>query len=79
MNSEQINELAAAVAERLVGRPQPRLLTVDGAADYLSRSPASVRKLIHSGTLPTVRMDARTFLDIRDLDKVIESSKERAI
>ena len=79
MNFEHINAIAEAVAERLAGRPQPRLLSVDGAASYLSRSSASIRQLINRGVLPTVKLDARIFLDIRDLDKLIDSSKERAI
>ena len=79
LSAETIRAIAEAVADRLADRPQPRLLTVDGAAAYLSRSAASVRQLIHRGIVPTVRLDARVFLDIRDLDKTIEASKDRAI
>lgn len=62
--------LAVKPAERL-----PRLMDVDAAARYLSRSPNAVRKLIDAGKLPSVRIDRKVCLDVRDLDRVIEEAK----
>ena len=56
---------------------RPRLLSVEQAAAYLGRSSASVRHLINTGTLPTVRLDGRVFLDMQDLDRVIDEAKQK--
>lgn len=77
-----VDTIADRVAER-VGRQlsrvapttAPRLLTIEAAATYLSRTPPAVRHLIAAGKLPQVRIDNRIFLDVRDLDRVIEDSK----
>ena len=78
--------LLDALAERVVTKltsqalPEPklkpRLLTVKAAAEYLSRSSHSVRHLIAAGKLPVVKLDQRIFLDVKDLDLVIEDCKE---
>jgi excisionase family DNA binding protein len=73
--------LAVAVAERL--RPalertpviQPRLMNVSQAAQYLGCSTHSVRHQIKAGRLPYVRRERRVFLDVRDIDRMIESCK----
>jgi len=54
-----------------------RLLRSAEAADYLSVSVWTLRRLIQSGELPVVqREDAGKFLvDIRDLDGFIERNK----
>jgi hypothetical protein len=78
-----IEAIADAVMNRLQGAGvlsgapgvRPRLLTMEGAGEYLSRSADSIRGLIRSGRLPTVRIDNRVFLDVKDLDRVIENSK----
>jgi hypothetical protein len=83
--------LLDAVAERIAakirlndlgagehGQIKPRLLTVEDAGAYLSRSQSSVRHLISEGKLPTVKLDSRIYLDIRDLDRVIEEMKDTA-
>jgi excisionase family DNA binding protein len=57
-------------------RVQQRLFTVEQAAAYLGRSANAVRGLIYDGKIPVVRIDRRTQLDIRDLDKLIEERKE---
>ncbi len=80
--------LADAIADRVIARIRetqptsqskraPRLLDVKSAAEYLSRTPKAVRRLIDSGKLPVVRMDSRIYLDSVDLDRVIEASKEK--
>jgi hypothetical protein len=79
--------LADAIAERVIARLRenelrsprrisPRLLDVKSAAEYLSRTPKALRRLIDSRKLPVVRMDSRIDLDSADLDRIIESSKE---
>jgi excisionase family DNA binding protein len=52
-----------------------RLLSVDEAARYLSRSKLEVYNMVANGELPAVRHGRRTMLDIRDLDHWIERSK----
>src|SRR5262249_45651408 len=60
-----------------------RLLDVDGAAIYLGVSKWTIKDLIASGHLPRVRLPLspsrdlrRLLIDVRDLDKLIESNKE---
>ena len=65
---------------------QPRLLSVKEAATYCGLSFWTLRDFIHSGLLPTVRLPAprardgrtihRILIDVRDLDLLIERSKE---
>ena len=60
-----------AVAQHI----QPRLLTVRQAAKYLGCSEASVYHQIKAGKLVVVRRDRRVFLDVPDLDRIIEACK----
>lgn len=67
-----------------------RLLDKDGAARYLAASVDTVERLIQAGELPVVRLPVertqtggarvgvcrRVHLDVRDLDALIERSKE---
>lgn len=53
---------------------QPRLLDVDGAAVYLGRTPAAIRKMIERGTLPATKLDGKIQLDRVVLDNLIEQS-----
>jgi excisionase family DNA binding protein len=80
-----IDMLASAVATKLradlhgttgVASVTPRLLTVDQAAIYLGRSKEAVQHLVASGRIPIVRSDRRVFLDVKDLDRWIEASKQ---
>jgi len=80
---EILDAIASRVAERLQvsGRAegtdiQPRLLTISKAAAYLNRSSHSVRHLVATKKLRSVRLDGRVYLDIRDLDAAIEDAKE---
>jgi excisionase family DNA binding protein len=57
--------------------PRKRLLSVEEAGEYLGRSAWAVRHLIRSGSIPEVRLDRRVFIDIRDLDALIERNKRR--
>jgi hypothetical protein len=58
----------------------PRLLDVDAAGAYLGVSPWTIRDLHTSGRLPIAgdRELRRLLFDVRDLDRLIESSKEAA-
>ena len=53
-----------------------RLYAIPEAAIYLGRSPWAVRHLIWAGVLPEVRVGRRVHLDIRDMDALIEQSKQ---
>ena len=74
------DRIAQRVAQRLpangTAAPTQRLLSVDSAARYLGRSKRSVEALIADRALPVVRLDRRVFLDIRDLDRMIDAAKE---
>ena len=54
-----------------------RLYSIPEAAQYLGRSPWSVRHLVWSGALPEVRAGRRIHLDIKDMDAFIEMNKQR--
>ena len=81
-----LEDLATRVAKKLsaqAGRSaaatvQTRLLSVVEAGTYLGRSDHSVRHLISTGKIPAVKLDQRIFVDVRDLDRVIEGAKEFA-
>ena len=55
---------------------KPRLLSVEGAAQYLSRTPSAIRNMITVGKLKPVRLDGRVYLDVQELDRMIEAAKE---
>jgi excisionase family DNA binding protein len=61
------------------GRPQNvaarRLLTLREAADVLSLSVASVRRLVWTGRLRFVRLNRRIRIDVHDLDRLIQEAK----
>ena len=65
-------ELGAGGLAATVG---PRLLTVEQAASYLGRSKEALEHMVASAKIPTVRMDRRVFIDVRDLDSLIDDSK----
>ena len=58
-----------------MNRPLKRLYNVTEAAEYLGRSTWSVRRLIWSGALPTVRHGRRVQVDVWDMDSFIEQNK----
>jgi hypothetical protein len=78
-----VEAIVAGVAARItaIRSPErmPRLMDIDAAARYLSRTPKAVRGLISKGALPTVRLDDRVMLDVHDLDRVIEQAKHTAL
>lgn len=53
-----------------------RLYSLDEAAEYLGRSTEAVREMQYTGKIPVVRMDRRVQFDVKDLDRIIEASKE---
>lgn len=74
-------EVFEALAEAFITRlehmqsQKRRLMTIDAAAEYLGMTESGVYHLINKGTLKTVRFDGRQRFDVRDLDALIESSK----
>ena len=56
--------------------PDPRLLSVEGAGRYLSRTPSAIRNMITMKKLKPVRLDGRVYLDVQELNRVIEAAKE---
>lgn len=56
-------------------QPEPRLLSVEGAARYLSRTPSAIRNMITMKKLRPVRLDGRVYLDVQELDQMIEQAK----
>lgn len=75
--------LAAQVRVELAGNAlsplQPRLLTVEQAAIYMGRSEEAMQHMVANGKVPTVRIDRRVFVDVHDLETLIEDGKDRAI
>ena len=53
------------------------MFTLPEAALYLGRSTWSVRRLIWSGDLPSVRAGRRVHVDVRDMDGFIDRNKVR--
>lgn len=49
-----------------------RLFTVPEAAEYLGRSENAIKILIHRGKLPVTRIDSKSQIDKRALDKLID-------
>jgi excisionase family DNA binding protein len=49
-----------------------RLFTVPEAAEYLGRSENAVKLLIHRGKLPVTRIDSKSQIDKKALDKLID-------
>jgi excisionase family DNA binding protein len=83
-----LEALLDALAERVAARVRgelgagglsatggPRLLTVEQAASYLGRSKEGVEHMVASAKIPTVRIDRRVFIDVRDLDRLIDDCK----
>ena len=56
-----------------------RLLSANDAGEYLSISHWTVRALIDRGLLPYVRIGRRLLIDVRDLDRYIESLKNKVL
>ena len=54
-----------------------RLFSLNEAALYLGRSVWSIRRLIWSGELPSVRAGGRVHVDLQDMVEFIERNKER--
>jgi len=65
--------------EKKNGHSYPkRLLKIPEGADYLNISSWTLRGWISDGKIPTVRQGQRWIrVDVNDLDKWIESHKER--
>jgi excisionase family DNA binding protein len=71
------------------GRITSRLLNLDQAAEYLGISYWSVRDMVQSGMLASVRFPAprardgrtirRTLIDRQDLDQLVDQWKERNV
>ncbi len=70
--------LAEKLATKLSQEPSrlyPRLMTVDQAAVYLGRAWEDVARLAYSGSMPTVLVHDRVFLDRMDLEQWINDHK----
>jgi excisionase family DNA binding protein len=80
MATTLLDPLAAAIADALLERvggvvTGPRLLTIEGAAKYLSMTEEAIRHKVINGKLRAVRADRYLRFDIRDLDSWIEANK----
>jgi len=54
---------------------QKRLLSVRETARYIGRTETAVRELVWNEKLPHIRSDRRVMLDIRDLDRWIDTNR----
>ena len=64
-------------AQKYVNSTRPRLLPLRTAAEYLGLSVWAIRSCIWSGHIPVVQFTGgrKQYLDVHDLDKLIEQSK----
>jgi len=58
-------------------KPIKRLYNIQEASIYLGRTVCATREMIWAGKMPIVRFDRRIYIDINDLDSLIEKSKEK--
>ncbi len=76
-----LDALADAIAERVAARldkaEEPRLMSVDKAAEDIGRSPKALRHMIANGAIPSVREGSRVHLDRVDLDQWIDLRKAK--
>ncbi|SPE32051.1 hypothetical protein SBA6_170009 [Candidatus Sulfopaludibacter sp. SbA6] len=70
--AETVSQLARDGGSAPVKR---RLYTVEESAVYMGRSLEAMQHMIGAGKIPTVRLDRRVFIDVRDLDRLIDQSK----
>jgi excisionase family DNA binding protein len=81
--AETADRLAAIEAKletllQRAGSPESRYLTVDGAANYTSLSPESVRRLLAGGKLTALRpVGGRVLIDRRELDSAVLGATKR--
>ena len=76
---------ARSLHDRGITGDRARLLDVKSAGLYLAVSEWTIRDLVSAGRLPRVRLPLagdrecrRLLVDVRDLDRLIEATKERA-
>jgi excisionase family DNA binding protein len=69
--------VSATKPEKAKDRSLKRLYTVEEAGQYLGRSAGAVRALIYKGRLSEVRLDRRVYIDIHDLDAMVDECKMR--
>jgi excisionase family DNA binding protein len=80
MATPLLDPLVAAIADAIVDRlgghvTGPRLLTIEGAAKYLSMTEDAIRHKVINGKLRAVRADRYLRFDVRDLDSWIDANK----
>ena len=56
---------------------QPILFGVEQAAEFLSLSPHTIRKMSDRGDLPKVKIGSRTLFDPADLRAFVEKAKRK--
>jgi excisionase family DNA binding protein len=76
-----LDALADAIAERVLARVnhtrESRLLSVNEAATYISRTPKALRHMIANGVVPAIREGSRVHLDRADLDRWVEMRRAK--
>ena len=58
---------------------QPRLMSAKRAAEYMGLPYTSLRDAAFRGELLVVKVASRWYFDVRDLERFIESHKERLL
>ncbi|XDZ68482.1 helix-turn-helix domain-containing protein [Alphaproteobacteria bacterium LSUCC0226] len=59
----------------MTGHKPIRLLTPEEAADFLSVSPRTIKRLVSDGSLPAIRVRNSMRFKLRDLEMYIERSR----
>jgi excisionase family DNA binding protein len=82
MQNDLIIAIADAVAAKLQPKSPRKLYDLKAASDYLGIPSRSVYKLIRDGKIPRVKLaedSRRVLIDVTDLDRAIERSKQTAL
>lgn len=57
-------------------RPQKRLFSLEDTSIYLGMCKNTVRQMLDNGKIPFIREGKRILIDVNDLNKWIDCSKE---
>lgn len=67
--------LGEGTSDPRISKARSRLLGTKNAAEYLGISIWTLRDLIWNGELPIVRFGRKQYLDIKDLNALVERNK----
>ena len=66
------------VEVRVEGPLRPRLVTIQGAADYVGLSVSWIKARLAEGELGYVRIGRRRLIELAELDRYVDERRQRA-